>query len=86
MKRLFTRIWLTCACACVMLLTGSLIIVFYIATFIRKLIIKDFVPNARRDELDAEEAAPIASANAQMNAVKASLDKTETQRTDSIIA
>ena len=57
-----------------MLLTLSLIVIFHVATFIRRLMIKKFVPSARRDTIDSSEEM-IGSANAQLNAIKASFEK-----------
>ena len=79
MKKLFTSIWISVACCGVMILTGILISVFYITVFFRKLFVKDFTPNALRDSTDERET-PIASAKSQINAIKASWEKTETQR------
>jgi hypothetical protein len=62
-----------------MILTGTLIGVFYITVFFRKLFIKDFTPNALK-HADADEADTIGTANAQMNAIQASLEKPEAQR------
>ena len=76
MKKSFARLWISCAGVLVMLLTGTLILVFYIATFFRKLFIKDFVPNAKKDTLEDIAAQDmLGTANAHLNALKASLEK-----------
>lgn len=62
------------SCLGVILLTLSLIIIFYIATFVRKIFFKKFIPHARRDTIDESEEL-IGSANAQLNAMKASLER-----------
>ena len=79
MKKFFVSIWISLACTGVMLLTCSLIVVFYIAVAIRKLFVKDFTPNALKAADDEEDVA-IGSAQSQMNAIQATLEKTEAQR------
>ena len=73
-KNFFKKIVIGLSCLCVMLLTLSLIAAFYTATFIRRLFVKKFVPHARKDTIDESEEL-IGSANAQINAIKASLEK-----------
>lgn len=46
----------------------------YVAIFIRKLFSRDFVLHARKDKADESEEL-IGSANAQLNAIKASFEK-----------
>lgn len=77
MKKLFYALWISCACVAVMILTGALIGAFYVTMFFRKLFIKDFTPNALKH---SDEAEAIGAANAQMNAIQASLEKPEAQR------
>jgi len=78
MKKLLTSLWLSLACVGVIFLTCALIIVFYIAVAFRKLFIKDFTPNAFK-EVDTDEDVAIGSAKAHLNAMQASLEKTEAQ-------
>ena len=64
-----------------MVLTAACILAFYITLALRKMFIKDFTPNALRHVDDQEdENVPIESATSHLNAIKAALDKTETQR------
>ncbi len=76
MKRIFTSIWISLACVAVMILTGALILVFYVVVVFRKMFIKDFTPNALRGQ-DVEEEETIGSAKAHMNRIQASFEKTE---------
>ena len=55
-NKIFTGIWISLACACVMLLTGSLIVIFYIATFFRKIMMGSFIPNSKKFSIKNEKA------------------------------
>lgn len=79
MKKLFASLWISLACLGIILLTSALIIVFYIVVAFRKIFIKDFTPNVLRDA-DVDEDVSIGSAKSHLNAVQASLEKSETQR------
>lgn len=78
MKKLFNSIWITLACVGVIILTATLIVVFYIVVVFRKIFIKDFKPNAVR-HVEIEEDEAMGSAQSHLNAFQATLDKTETQ-------
>jgi hypothetical protein len=58
----------------VIILTGFLIGIFHVATFFRKLFLGNFLTSARKSTLDGSEEL-IGSAQGQMNAIKASLEK-----------
>ena len=79
MKKLFHLIWISIACVAVMLLTAACILAFYITLAFRKVFVKDFTPHALKSA-EEDEDVRIASATAQFNAIKATLDKTEPQR------
>ena len=83
-RKSLIRIKIALSCLAVMLLTGSLIVIFHIAAFLRKLILGNFIPDARKDAIDQKEEL-IGSANAQMNAIQATLEKrsisSQSQRT-----
>ena len=74
MKKILARILIPVACVLVMILTSLLIGVFYIATFIRRLFVKDFLTNAQRQAMAAEENY-MGSATAQMHAIQHKLEK-----------
>ena len=57
-----------------MLLTLSLIAVFHVATFVRRLLTKKFVSTAVPDPVE-EPAELIGSASGHLNAIKASLER-----------
>ncbi len=74
LKKLLVKLKISFCCCCVMLLTAGLIGALYITIFIRKIFFRDFVPHARKDTID-ESQELIGSANANINAIKASLEK-----------
>ena len=73
-KKIWIRIIISLSCVCVMLLTLSLIAVFHIAVFMRRLLTKKFVSRSSPDLVE-EPAELIGSANGHLNAIKASLEK-----------
>ena len=78
MKKLFYSLWISLACIGVIILTSILIVVFYITVAVRKIFVKDFVPNAARS-LEPDEDEAIGSARSHLNAIQATLDKTKPQ-------
>ena len=74
-NKLWIRLKLSFCCVCVMILTASLIGVFYIATFIRRLFMKTSVSDAPQEDVIDEAEDVIGSAHAHLNAIKASLEK-----------
>ena len=79
MKKIFLSIWISLSCVAVMILTLSCILAFYATIAFRKIFIRDFTPNALKNSQE-EEDARIESASSHLNAIKATLDKTEPQQ------
>lgn len=79
MKKLFHAVWISAACACVMLLTAACILAFYVTLAFRKVFVRDFTPHALKGA-EEDEDVRIESAASHLNAIKATLDKTEPQR------
>ena len=79
MKKIFYAVWVSLACVAVMLLTAVCILAFYITLAFRKVFIKDFTPHALKGA-EEDEDVRIQSATSHLNAIKATLDKTEPQR------
>ena len=73
-KKLWIKTIIGLSCVCVMLLTISLIAVFHVATFVRRLLTKKFVSAAAPDQVE-EPAELIGSANGHLNVIKASLER-----------
>jgi len=78
MRKLFHSLWISLACIGVIILTSTLIVVFYITVVFRKIFIKDFTPHAAKN-LEPDEEEVIGSAKSQLNAIQATLDKTKAQ-------
>jgi hypothetical protein len=79
MKKIFQPIWISIACVAVMFLTAACILAFYITLAFRKIFVKDFTPHAFKGAAEDEDVR-IESATSHLNAIKATLDKTEPQR------
>ena len=74
MNKILTKIWVSAATVLIMLATASLLLTLYVFIFFRKIFYKDFVPNAHKQAPEGQEDL-IGSAQGQMNAIQASLEK-----------
>ena len=74
MNKIVTKLWVSAVTVLIMLATSTLLLTLYVFIFFRKIFYKDFVPNAHKQASEGQEDL-IGSANAQINAIQASLEK-----------